>query len=118
MIDKDYDYENELGPVDNLKRSYPRKTGRAYRRSMKKKKKDRLMKIIINATEYNPAVGYVDCEKIDGKWKPVGRYIKYPKNSKAQRYLKKQSNKKARKTALPPKGNEYRKHFEYWWTLY
>lgn len=99
------------------KKTKPRKTGSAYRRLMKKQKKDRLMKII-NRGGYNPAAGYVDWDFVDGKWQPIGKYIKYPKNSNQQRFFKRYSNKVARRKELPTKGNGYRRHFDYWWTLY
>ena len=95
----------------------PRKTGSAYRRFMKKQKQDKLMDII-NRGGYNPAAGYVDWGKVNGKWKPIGKYIKYPKNSHQQKFYKRYSNRKARREELPTKGNGYRKHFDYWWTLY
>ena len=41
------------------------------------------------------------------------------KSSNCQRYLKRRSNRKVRKYFdLSKKGNQYRKVFEYWWTLY
>lgn len=117
MRDIEADFENDFEKNTNCKHSGHRKTGRAYRRLMKKHKKDRLMKII-QSVGYNPAAGYVEWDEVDGKWQPVGKYIKYPKNSNMQRYLKRQSSKKARRSDLPLKGNEYRKHSEYWWILY
>ena len=49
----------------------------------------------------------------------TGKYIKYPKNSRRQRWLKRVSSKKVRiYPDLPQKGNSYRKVFDYWWSLY
>ena len=48
-----------------------------------------------------------------------GLHIKYMKSSSRQQYLKRRANRKVRKYhTLPKKGNQYRKVFEYWWTLY
>ena len=37
---------------------------------------------------------------------------------RASKYLKKQSNRKLRRNCVVYKGNQYRKVFDYWWTLY
>lgn len=95
-----------------------RRTGSAHRREQRVKKRDRLMKII-NGCCYNPARGYVEWDFVDGRYQPVGNHIKYPKNSNAQRFYKNQSNRKVRRyKGSLPKGNAYRKLYEYWWTLY
>lgn len=94
-----------------------RKTGMEYRRAMAIKHRDDLM-WIINHCGYNPMAGYVDWDWVDGKWQPVGKYIKYPKNSNAQRYWKRYSNKIVRRSKEVYRGNQYRKCFDYWWTLY
>lgn len=107
----------EKTQLGNSKKSHPRKTGNAYRRLMKKQKTAKLMKII-NTGGYNPHAGYVDWDKVDGVWKPIGKYIKYPKDSNRQKFLKRQSNRAARRMELPTKGNGYRKCFDYWWALY
>ena len=73
---------------------------------------------IIHNCGYNPAVGYIDWDWVDGIWQPVGKYIKYPKNSNAQQYWKRHSNKIVRKKNEIFRGNQYRKCFDYWWTLY
>ena len=89
---------------------------RNYRRAMARHKKKRLMKII-NTGRYNPARGYVDWGMVDGQWKPIGNHIKYPKNSNMQRLYKRHSNRVVRRNELGEKGNGYRKHFDYRWTL-
>ena len=95
-----------------------RRTGRAYRR-YQKKSKDARRKDIIRGAGYNPAVGYIEYDYVDGVWTEVGNHIKYPRNSNAQRFLKRLSNKQVRKYAgVIPKGNFYRKIFDYWWELY
>ena len=90
---------------------------KAYRRRIKELKKKRLMQII-NTGGYNPARGYVDWGLVNGQWRPVGKYIKYPKNSNAERYWKRHSNRIVRKKNEIYRGNQYRKCFDYWWTLY
>lgn len=100
------------------KKSGRRKTGRAYRRRKAKQKDDRLRSIIASGG-YKPMIGFIDYGLVDGVWQEVGNHIKYPRNSNYQRYLKQQSNKRVRRyKAEIPKGNSYRKLFEYWWELY
>ena len=94
-----------------------RRTGSAYRREMEIKHRKDLIWIIHNCG-YNPAAGYIDWDWVDGIWQPVGKYIKYPKNSNAQRYWKRHSNKIVRKRNEVFRGNQYRKCFDYWWTMY
>jgi len=95
----------------------PRRSGRAYRRLMDRHKKERLMKIITYG--YHPEAGYVDWDWVDGVLQPVGNHIKYPKSSNRQVYWKNQSNRKVRRyKGSIPKGNAYRKHFEYTYTVY
>lgn len=95
-----------------------RKTGMAYRRNRTKYKDERKRNIIATGG-YNPAIGYIDYDFVDGKRVEVGNHIKYPKNSNAQRFLKKQSNRKVRRfRGEISSGNSYRKLFDYWWELY
>ena len=98
--------------------SCQRRTGRRYRRRKGQEKSDRLLKIIQNA-RYGPHRGYVDWGFEGRTLLHTGKYIKYPKNSKCQQWLKRASGKKVRAyPCLPQKGNGYRKVFDYWWTLY
>lgn len=95
-----------------------RKTGRAYRRQQAKKKDKRLRSIIASGG-YKPMIGYIEYDLVDGVWKEVGNHIKYPRNSNAQRFLKRQSNKRVRRyKGTISKGNSYRKLLDYWWELY
>lgn len=94
-----------------------RKTGKAYRRKMAKQK-FKNKKEIGTYSFYGP---WVDWDEVDGKWMPVGKYIKYPNDSEARSYFKKYSNRKVRRTKyddIQTKGNSYRRQFDYWWTLY
>lgn len=96
----------------------PRKTGKAYRRHMRKLKNDRLMRIVTRYG-YNPSAGYTDWGWVNGDYRPVGNYIKYPRDSDNQGYWKRQSNRKVRRQkGRIPKGNTYRKYFDYTWTIY
>ena len=90
---------------------------KAYRRAMAAKKDRRLRKII---TEYRckPTVGYVDRAWVEGALQPVGDHIRYPKNSNIQKYLKRQSRRKVRRSAPFPNGNAYRKCMEYRWQFW
>lgn len=64
----------------------PRKTGRAYRRKMRKQKKEKLMRIMTYG--YKSSIGYTDWGWKDGVYQPVGSYIQYPKNSNRQTFWK------------------------------
>lgn len=95
-----------------------RRTGRQYRRKKGQEKSDRLLAIIQTAC-YGPHRGYVDWDFEGRTLLHTGYYIKYPKNSKCQHWLKRVSGKKVRAYPnLPKKGNGYRRVFDYWWTLY
>lgn len=81
------------------------------------KKDDRLLRII--QRYYIPHAGYVDCGFDSTTLLHSGKYIKYPKHSHCQRWMKRLTSKKTRRcTDLVRKGNEYRRLFDYWWTLY
>lgn len=99
------------------KSSGRRKGGMAFRRKMKAKHLNKRVKII-SKCGYNPAVGRVDWEWENETVRPTGRYIKYPRNSNAQKYFKRHSNKIIRRKKVAYNGNQYRKVFDYWWTLY
>ena len=94
----------------------PRKTGRAYRRKMRKQKKEKLMRIMTYG--YKSGIGYTDWGWKDGVYQPVGRYIQYPKNSNRQTFWKAYSNRKIRRyKGDVRKGNSYRRHFDYAWEV-
>ena len=89
----------------------------AYRRSQRTKHFDRLYKIVTSS--YVPHAGYVDWSFEGEHPVPCGKYIKYPKNSNCQRWIKRQTSKRVRRYKdMPVKGNHYRRVFDYWWTLY
>lgn len=94
-----------------------RRTGSAYRRMMKRQKQERLYRIVTGS--YIPHAGYVDWDFVNGELRPVGKYLKYPKNSNCQQWLKKETSRRVRNCKeLPRKGNYYRRLLDYWWELY
>ena len=91
--------------------------GKAYRRRVKKKNHDRLLSII-TGNRYISQAGYLHYGYVDGEWKPIENHILYPKNSNIQKFLKRQSRRKVRRSDQLFQGNSYRKHMEYKWELY
>ena len=84
---------------------------------MNRHKDNRLRKILTYG--YHPEAGYVNWDWVDGIFQPVGNHIKYPKNSNRQVYWKTHSNRVVRRyRGYLPKGNGYRKLFEYMYTIY
>jgi len=109
--------EIESQRTDRSTQQVNRKTGRRYRRQMRTQKTARLRTIVTSS--YVPHAGYVQWECVDGEWIPAGKYIKYPKNSKRQKWCKRETSKIMRNsTEVSGKGNFYRRLFDYWWTLY
>lgn len=90
--------------------------GKAFRRYMAYKKKSKRIKIL--EFNYSLRVGNIDYGWDDGEWKITGKYVKYPRNSNVQKYLKRQSNRLIRRTESLPGGNGYRKYMEYKWELW
>ena len=91
--------------------------GKAYRRDMQDKKERRLREIITHRHS-GPLVGYIRFEWNDGVRQPAGDYIRYPKNSNIQKYLKRQSKRKVRRSEPFKNGNSYRKCIEYKWQFW
>ena len=94
------------------------KCRRRTRRVVRVRKNDALLRII-NYGGYAPHRGYVDWG-FDGRTLlHTGTYIKYPKNSNCQKWMKKETGRRVRNCHdVPAKGNYYRRLFDYWWTLY
>lgn len=90
---------------------------KAYRRYMESKKNRRLRKIITEC-HCMPRVGYIEREWVDGVLQHVGDHIRYLKNSNIQKYLKRQTRRKVRRSETFPNGNGYRKCVEYKWTFW
>ena len=94
-----------------------RRSGTAYRREMRVRKNDRLMRIVTRS--YIPHAGYIDYGFDGDTLLHSGKYIKYPKNSNCQRWIKRETSRRFRNCKnLPKKGNHYRRLFDYWWTMY
>lgn len=91
--------------------------GKAYRRDMRDKKDRRIRKIISNC-HCKPSAGSITHAWVGGVWKPVGDYVRYPKNSNIQKYLKRQTKRKVRRSEPFPNGNSYRKCIEYRWQFW
>lgn len=107
-----------------------RKTGRAYRRQMRVQKFNRQKNLALNCNAPALWVG------IDKSGLPTHRqyqlwrfgfdddnvqytYIKRYKSSGRKKFYKDYSNRVARRSdAISPKGNQYRKLFDLWWTVY
>jgi len=88
------------------------------RRVSKIQKNDDLL-LIINYGGYAPHRGYIDWGHDGLTPLHSGKYIKYPKNSNCQSWMKKQTSRRIRSCRdVPVKGNYYRRLFDYWWTLY
>lgn len=94
-----------------------KKSGRAYRRKQRRYKRERLKKIL----SYGgiPALDCSEWKKIGGRYRAVGAYIKYPKNSKNKKFWKAHSNKIVRQNkGGVPSGKAYRRCFDYAWSIY
>lgn len=82
------------------------------------RKTDNLLRII-NYGGYAPHRGYIDWGFSGRTLLHTGKYIKYPKNSNCQRWIKRETSRRIRRCRdVPAKGNYYRRLFDYWWTLY
>ena len=85
---------------------------------MRSHKNDALLHIT-NYGGYAPHVGYIDYGFDGPTLLHSGKYFKYPKNSKCQRWMKRETSRRWRNSIdAPVKGNYYRRLFDYWWTLY
>ncbi len=94
------------------------KDRRRLRRFREVQKSDRLLRII-NYGGYAPHRGYVDWGFDGQTLLHSGKYIKYPKNSNRQRWIKRETGRRCRNCrSVREKGNFYRRLLDYWWTLY
>lgn len=94
------------------------KVRRRLRRDTNIRKTDNLLRII-NYGGYAPHRGYIDWGFSGRTLLHTGKYIKYPKNSNCQRWIKRETSRRIRRCRDgPAKGNYYRRLFDYWWTLY
>ncbi|MDD3229901.1 MAG: hypothetical protein PHE09_11875 [Oscillospiraceae bacterium] len=103
--------------VEQLPADPPRCGGRLYRRQLAVRKNDHLMRIVTR--HYVPHAGYIDWGFDGDSLLHTGKYIKYPKNSNCQRWMKRETSRRIRNSkCVPRKGNYYRRLFDYWWTMY
>ena len=115
------EYEKELGADFDiaLSEEHIRKKEKRYIRMKRQKQhKQRLLYELSHCTGYKPSI-WLECE-----WnRELKKYvytnrIKRGKRSGTQKWLKKASCRRVRHLqaeALPPKGNHYRRVFDYWW---
>lgn len=96
-----------------------RKTGRAYRRKMRRNHAEKFCNEYKRRKRYSPGP-YPSYSYIDGEYVLTGNYICYPQNSRNKVYFKKVSSKTIRrnKLNLPRKGNWCHKLFDYKWAVY
>lgn len=93
-----------------------RKTGRPYRRKMKKKKLTNAM----DRAQYMgyPKTHYVECSVVNGRWTRVGKYLQHTKNSSIRTFYKRQSNRAIRRAvSIPHKGNGCHKQYDFQWSI-
>ena len=97
----------EFEEMPSFKVKGKRNTGSAYRRRMARKAKKRRLDICEFC--FKPSLGYIHEDKY---WVPA-------KNSNAQRYHKRRSNKKIRQGRnIPRNPAGYRKMYDYYWNWF
>ena len=108
----------ELPVSESAKERQKQISRRRMRRATKIRKNDRRLRITYYGG-FAPHRGYVDWE-FDGRTLlHSGTYIKYPKNSNCQRWIKRETSRRIRNCKeVPTKGNFYRRLFDYWGTMY
>ncbi len=106
-----------------------RKTGRAYRRQMRVQKLNRQKNLALNCNAPALWVGIDKSGLHTHRQYQLWRfgldddnvqytYIKRYKSSGRKKFYKDYSNRVARRSdAISPKGNQYRKLFDLWWTV-
>lgn len=103
--------------IEMLTPSPDRRTGAAYRREMRTRKNDALMRALFSR-RYIPRAPYVDWGFDGPTLLHSGYYIKYPHSSKEKKLLKRLTSKRCRRECmLPLKGKQYRRTLDYWWIL-
>lgn len=93
-----------------------RKSGRAYRRYMRRKKFEQRRRFLLEVGQYyyRPSIGWLSRD---------GTHIKYPKNSNQEQYWKRYSSRVARRRknnedSFGRKGNQYKRVIDYVWEVY
>ena len=93
----------------------PMPRGRAYRLETHRKKLKRTLRMAVYMAY--PRSIYVERDLVNGKW-VLGKYAQYRKSSKVQTYHKRRFEKAVRRAQdLPPRGNGYRRLYDYWWSI-
>lgn len=92
------------------------KAARAQRRRMTAKHKKKLLRYADRRCL--PWAGYTKWHRWRSGGFPPARYARYPKNSNLQRHLKRQSNRVIRRRKGLHQHGQYRKCFEYQWSLW
>ena len=110
------DEADDIALINITTISKHRKTNK-YERKLIQKHKDQRLRNIINNYGYNPRIGFVDWDFVDGVWQEVGKYIKYPRNSNRQKWIKKETSHKLRHIKDIPLHNKYRRYIDYWWIM-
>lgn len=96
----------------------PRKTGRAYRRKMKREAFEKRRGFGSYCYRRAPQVEWDENEY--GIMVPVGQYLKRPRNSKQSQFFKRYAAKRVRRAKneeLFGRGNKYRRIFDYHWNV-
>lgn len=113
----------------NTKTKGKRKTGRAYRRRMRNKKRDRLLSIISDCDPIFLGYGINKAGLPSANWYRLWKfgidedgiqrtYVKRSRPSKYKKFYKNYSNRVIRKrSTMPQKGNQHHKMFRYWWKI-
>lgn len=94
-----------------------RVAGRAFRRKMRRKniQKYRDRHGFMKGVYKVPSANY---EYVNGEYVMVGNHVNYPKDSNVKVFFKRVSNKRVRRyKGVLPKGNGYRKVFDYQYTV-
>lgn len=112
---EEYFIEEEFPRKERLKKAKRRKA------TIKHNRKD-LKRVITCPHSWRGVHGYVDWDFVDGQFKPVGKYVKYPRNSVNQRDFKRLTSKRNRQIKIDEdsgfsKGNSYRRVFDLKWEL-
>lgn len=111
------EYCEEIEDIEPSELYLLRKSPRKIRRNRNISHNRRLLRKLKTSQYFKPSIfAEMDWDDED-RCVYTGR-VKRSKNSKIQKWLKKESNKIFRKVPddyIKTKGNQYRKYFDYWW---
>ena len=112
------EYCEEIEDIEPSALYLLRKSPRKIRRNRNVLHNRRLFLKLKTSQYYKPSIwAEMDWDEEKNRYVYNGR-VKRSKSSKIQKCLKKQSNKIFRRAPnedIKTKGNQYRKHFDYWW---